>query len=197
MFSFHAKFIHSLSDNIVEELIDRFPKTSSILRCSASARFFLHNESLFVSYSLNYVEKRLWRTTRIQDQNNSLSKTGARFALGRPRSPYKADRSYELPNKMYSTMKKVGLVDRKTKRKVKNCPLGPRAPYARAIRSFFHLLVFKEKNLISRNINATKEGSFNRKMELTTLQPMGGNWFFLKANVQQLLLFPILSQLLP
>lgn len=93
----------------------------------------------------------------------------------RPRSPYKADRTYELPNKMYSTMKKVGLVDRKTKRKVKNYPLGPRAPYARAIRSSFHLLVFKEKNLISRNINAMKEGSFNRKMELTTLQPMRGN----------------------
>lgn len=87
MFSFHVKFIHSLSDNIVEELIDRFPTTSSILRSSASARLFLHNESLFVSYSLNYVEKRLWRTTRIQDQNNSLSKTGARFALGRPTKP--------------------------------------------------------------------------------------------------------------
>lgn len=72
-------------------------------------------------------------------------------------------------------MKKVGLADRKTKRKVKNYPLGARAPYARAIRSSFHLLVFKEKKLISRNINATKEGSFNRKMELTTLQPMGGN----------------------
>ena len=98
-----TKFIKSLSRVTCQRVNSTvfLQRKSTLLQSPARTRFVPQSDPLFCILFLKL--RGTATTTRIRDQDNFLR--GARPLF--PWSFYKADRTYELPNTMYSTMKKV------------------------------------------------------------------------------------------